>query len=288
MDQAESLRKLVHNGINIKSAKIITVTSGKGGVGKTSLSVNLGLCLSQAGFKVIIFDADIGLANVEIEMGLIPEYTIEDIIDQRKNILDILTDGPQENLKLISGGNGIVKLADLSKEQLAFLVQNLSLLEYYADYIIIDTGAGINNTVHGFSSASDIIFLVITPEPTSIADGYSLLKYLGYNGLGGKKVYVILNMVKKFTDHKQIAENFIYTVKTYLNLNIEYIGPVFQDDNISKSIYDQVPIILKYPHSIASRCIRNISSIVSNQDNKGGRRGFKYLLDLFFKSGWEA
>ncbi|MDI6601735.1 MAG: MinD/ParA family protein [Thermoanaerobacteraceae bacterium] len=286
MDQAESLRRLVQDKKNIKKAKIITVTSGKGGVGKTSFSVNLGICLSQAGFKVIIFDADIGLANVEIELGLIPEYTIEDVVDQRKNILEILTDGP-ENLQFISGGNGINKLIDLSKEQLKFVIQNLSLLEYYADYIIIDTGAGINNIVHGFSIISDMVVLVITPEPTSIADGYSLLKYLRHNALAEKKVYVVLNMVNKSRDHKQIVDNFINTAKTYLKLNIDYLGPVYYDDNISKCIYDQTPIILKYPRSTASRCIRDISGIISNQETKRGR-GFKSLFDLFLNGGWEV
>lgn len=286
MDQAESLRKLMHNDNNIRKAKIISVTSGKGGVGKTSLSVNLGLCLSQAGFKVIIFDADIGLANVEIELGLIPKYTLEDVIEQHKNILDILTDSFETNLKFVSGGNGTIKLAELSKEQLTFLLQNLTFLEYYADYIIIDTGAGINNIVQSFSIASDMLFLVITPEPTSIADGYSLLKYLGYKNLKGKKIYVILNMVKKYIDHKQIAENFISVAKTYLNLNIDYLGPVYSDDNITKCIYDQTPIILKYPRSTASRCIRNISDIILNQNNVGGRYGFKFLWDLFLNGDW--
>ncbi|TZE83335.1 AAA family ATPase [Calorimonas adulescens] len=278
MDQAESLRRIVQGNNGIKKAKIVTVTSGKGGVGKTSFSVNLGICMSQAGYRVIVFDADIGLANVEIELGFVPKYTIEDIIDQRKNILDILTDGP-ENLKFVSGGNGVERLINLTTEQLQFVIQNLSLLEYYADYIIIDTGAGINNIVYGFSYISDIVILVITPEPTSLADGYSLLKYMKSDVFVSKKLFLTINKVKKNTNHNQIAENFINTVNEYLNMKVDYLGPISYDDNVTKSIYEQSPIILRYPHSNASRCIRDITEILLNQKSKKGY-GFKSLFQL--------
>ena len=179
MDQAEQLRNIIKAESQNKRplARIITVTSGKGGVGKSNTSINLAIQLRKMGQRVIIMDADFGLANIEIMFGTIPKYNLSDLIYQGKDIKEIITWGPGE-VGFISGGSGIVGLSNLRREYLAYIVQNLAKLDAIADIIIIDTAAGISDAVLEFLVASGEILVVTTPEPTSITDSYSLLKEL--------------------------------------------------------------------------------------------------------------
>ena len=189
MDQAEQLRNIIKAG-NVKRsrplARVITVTSGKGGVGKSNTAINLAIQFRKMGKKVVILDADFGLANIEIMFGAVPKHNLSDLIYQGKNIKDIITWGPME-VGFISGGSGITGLSNLSKDYLTYIVHNLAELDTIADVIIVDTGAGISDAVLEFLVASGEILLVTTPEPTSITDSYSLLKALnGHPGLEGQ------------------------------------------------------------------------------------------------------
>ena len=176
MDQADKLREKVEMlKEQVPSARVIAVTSGKGGVGKTSISVNLALQFQQQGKRVVILDADFGLANVEIMLGIRPQYNLADLIFNDKSIEEIITEGPN-GVGFISGGSGVQDLVNLDKEKLKKLIAKLVKLDSLYDVIIIDTGAGIADSVIEFVLSSPEVLLVVTPEPTSITDAYSLLK----------------------------------------------------------------------------------------------------------------
>ena len=206
MDQAEQLRNIIKAESQNKRplARIITVTSGKGGVGKSNTSINLAIQLRKMGQRVIIMDADFGLANIEIMFGTIPKYNLSDLIYQGKDIKEIITWGPGE-VGFISGGSGIVGLSNLRREYLAYIVQNLAKLDAIADIIIIDTAAGISDAVLEFLVASGEILVVTTPEPTSITDSYSLLKELNRHPR-----YVPENTVQQAECSRFQVSEFIY------------------------------------------------------------------------------
>ena len=179
MDQAQQLRKIIKN-TNLPQrpkARIITVTSGKGGVGKSNVAINIAIQFRKLGHRVIILDADFGLANIEIMFGTVPKHNLCDLIYQGKNIKDIITWGPMD-VGFISGGSGISDMYNLSQDYLVYIIVNLAELDAIADTIIIDTGAGVSNAVLEFLVASGEVILVLTPEPTSITDSYSLMKAL--------------------------------------------------------------------------------------------------------------
>lgn len=204
-DQADRLRQIIDNlklrqamnqaallaGIKKKTARVITVTSGKGGVGKTNITINLAIALSELGKRVIILDADFGLANIDVLFGIVPQFTLVDVINNKKNILEVLADGPK-NIKFISGGSGVEELVKLEKAQLERFVENISLLDKLADIILIDTGAGLSENVMSFVMAADEVLLVTTPEPTSITDAYALIKMVS-NRNREKVIKVIVN-----------------------------------------------------------------------------------------------
>ena len=175
MDQAEQLRNVIklHNQNNQNNARVVTITSGKGGVGKSNLAVNLAVCLRKAGKRVIIFDADFGLANVEVMFGAIPQYNLSDFIYRGKSIREIITPGPMD-IGFISGGSGIIGLNNLTREQILYIVNSIDTLNELADFILIDTGAGISDQVLEFVMASPEVLLVSTPSMKSfltITDG---------------------------------------------------------------------------------------------------------------------
>ena len=177
MDQATKLRERVQTNQEISNARVIAITSGKGGVGKTTLSVNIALELARRGKKVVVFDADFGLAKVEVMLGIRPQYNLLDLIHNNKSMTEIITQGP-EGIGFISGGSGVSELATLDNASIRLLISELVQLDEMYDVVIIDTGAGITDSVMEFVMMRPEVVLVVTPEPTSITDSYSLLKVL--------------------------------------------------------------------------------------------------------------
>lgn len=262
MDQAEQLRKLVkHQEVPRQNARVITITSGKGGVGKSSTSVNLAIQLSRLGKRVIIFDADFGLANVEVMLGIRPKYNLADLMFKGKELRDIVTIGP-ENIGFVSGGSGIQELTKLTREQIIYLIQKLVQLDEMADVIIVDTGAGISDSVLEFVISSSEVLLVATPEPTSITDAYALLKSLKrkdefMNSL--TKIRMISNCISSAKEGIEIYEKLNIVVNKFLNINFEYIGGIPKDKMMSQAIILQKPVSLAYPTSPAAKAMEELA-----------------------------
>ena len=263
IDQAEQLRKRVSQQIQHSgSTRVIAVTSGKGGVGKTSFSVNLAIQLSKRGKKVVIIDADFGLANVEIMLGIRPQYNMADLIYHEMNIDDIITKGPLD-IGFISGGSGVQDMVNLDKEQVKILIPKLVRLDSLADVIIIDTGAGISDAVLEFVLSSPEVIIVATPEPTSITDAYSLLKTVNRSKdfmVEEKKIQIVSNRVGSKEEGKEIYDKLNIVSTKFLNIHLEYLGAIMQDSNASKAIIEQKPVSLAFPNSISTRCYQEIGN----------------------------
>ncbi len=274
MDQAERLRNIIKKQelppIQKPVAKVITVTSGKGGVGKSSISVNLAIQLSRMGKRVVIFDADFGLANIEIMLGLHPRYNLADMMYRGKTLNDIITYGP-ENVGFISGGSGIQELANLSREQIITLIQKLNELDEFADVVIVDTGAGISDTVLEFVAASEEVLLVATPEPTSITDAYALLKTLNKKATYRKEktvVKMIANQVHGNRDAKELFEKLGMVVAKFLDIEVEYLGSVPYDHNMQKAIMKQTPISILDSSCNTARAVNQIANKLEHNMEK--------------------
>lgn len=284
MDQAEGLRNIIKKQ-EIRAAKhtarVITVTSGKGGVGKTSVSVNLAISLSRMGKKVILLDADFGLANVEIMLGIRPKYNLADLMFRGKNIRDIITYGP-ENIGFISGGSGINEMANLTREQVFYLIQKMEELDQLADIIIIDTGAGISSSVLEFVAASSEVLLVATPEPTSITDAYALLKSLNRCASyqpGTTAVKMVANQVRDSRDTRELFEKIGTVVNKFLDIEVDFLGGIPYDANVSKSVMLQKPIIIAQPGSPVAKSVQRIANTLENKEEEMGKRfGIMHLF----------
>ena len=270
MDQAEQLRNIIKsNSQNAKPlARIITVTSGKGGVGKSNTSINLAVQLKRLGKRVIILDADFGLANIEIMFGTMPKFNLSDLIYQGKNIRDIITWGPG-GIGFISGGSGIAGLSNLSRDYLAYIIQNLSELDAIADVIIIDTAAGISDAVLEFLVASGEILLVTTPEPTSITDSYSLLKALNNHPKfmrESTQIRMVANRVETLEEGENLFHKLDTVVARYLRMKIQYLGSVPYDTQLSSAVMQQMPVSLQSPKSKSAHAYAEIAARLLNRE----------------------
>lgn len=283
MDQASKLRELIKSQNNSKAmARVITVTSGKGGVGKSSVSVNLALWLRRLGKRVVILDADFGLANIEVMLGIRPKYNLADLMFKGKSLNDIITEGP-EGIGFISGGSGIAELTNLTSNQVVCLVQKLCELDQIADIIIIDTGAGISDNVLEFVAASEEVLLVTTPEPTSITDAYALLKTLNNKHVDSDKMTVkmIANKVSSEEKGEELCNKLNIVVKRFLDLNLEFLGAVTMDMAVTKAVMQQKPFSMIYPNSPASKSIHEIAGKLCGQEvkvNSSGNRGITRMF----------
>lgn len=268
MDQAEKLRNIIkaQSGAQERQARVITVTSGKGGVGKSSVAINLAIQFRKQGKSVIIFDADFGLANIEVMFGAIPKYNLADMIFRGKGFKDIIVEGP-EGIGFISGGSGINGLGNMNKDQVQYLVFKLKELESLADIIIIDTGAGISDSVLEFVVSSSEVLLVTTPEPTSITDAYALLKTLNAR-VGFDRDYteikVITNRVSSYEEGKNLYNKLEVVVSKFLKINLKYLGIIPMDTNMSKSVMQQKPVSSAYPNSSATEAFENMAQALLN------------------------
>lgn len=270
MDQAQQLRNLVkaNNSQSRPLARVITVTSGKGGVGKSNTAINLAIQFKRMGQRVIILDADFGLANIEIMFGTVPKHNLCDLIYQGKNITEIITWGPGE-VGFISGGSGIAGLSNLSRDYLVYIIQNLAQLDAIADVIIVDTGAGISDAVLEFLVASGEILLVTTPEPTSITDSYSLLKALNRHSRFSQeqsKIKVIANKVERPEEGMALFNKLNMVVQRYLKLPISYLGAIPQDDKLVQAVMQQTPVSLSNPTSKSAKAYEMIAAVLMNRE----------------------
>ena len=277
MDQAEKLRNIVkaQNEPSERVARVITVTSGKGGVGKSSVSINLAMQFRKQGKSVIIFDADFGLANIEVMFGAIPKYNLADMIFRGKGFKDIIVEGP-EGIGFISGGSGINGLGNMNREQVQYLVYKLKELEMLADIIIIDTGAGISDSVLEFVAASGEVVLVTTPEPTSITDSYALLKALNARESFDAeicKIKVVANRVLNYEEGKNLFSKLEVVVTKFLKINLAFLGVIPMDMNMSKAIMQQKPISIAYPNSAGAKSVERIADgLLENKEAEGPKR----------------
>lgn len=289
MDQAEQLRKLVKKNSQPRSiARVITVTSGKGGVGKSSVSVNLAIQLSRMGKRVVIFDADFGLANIEIMLGIRPQYNLADLMFRGKNLQDIITEGP-DKIGFISGGSGIQELTRLTREQIIYLTQKLFQLDKLADIIIIDTGAGIADSVLEFVAASSEVILVATPEPTSITDAYALLKTLNKKSefsVDNTNICMLANRIAGEDEGKELYEKLRVVSDKFLQIPLTYLGGIPQDNNVSKAVIQQKPVTQLYPNSDASKAILRIAEKLCKNDEEvvSEKKGMAQLFSYLIKS----
>ena len=236
--------------------RIITVASGKGGVGKTNLSVNMALYIAQQGYSTCLFDADMGLANVDILMGIYPEYTLEDVLLKKKKMKEIIVK-PSLGIDIIPGSSGVKMLADPEPEQVDYLIESLSELENY-DFFIFDTSAGISKSVISFCMASPEIVLVVTPEPTSLTDAYSLLKILCLNKFDST-VMIAINQCMSMEVANKLYTKFKEVVKKYLKIDIFPLGTIPLDPHVAKAVKEQKPLISIFPNSDAAKGIKNIA-----------------------------
>ncbi|MGN0376040.1 MAG: MinD/ParA family protein [Suilimivivens sp.] len=269
MDQAQQLRNIIKaNSVQRPVARVITVTSGKGGVGKSNTAINLAIQFRKMGQKVIILDADFGLANIEIMFGAVPKHNLCDLIYQGKNIKEVITWGPME-VGFISGGSGIAGLSNLSREYLTYIIQNLAELDAIADIVIVDTGAGISDAVLEFLVASGEVLVVTTPEPTSITDSYSLLKALKRHprfSEQASQIKMIANKVESQNEGQVLFNKLNAVVTRYLKLPITYLGSVPQDIQLSRAVMQQMPVSLQAPSSKSALAYEAIASKMMNRE----------------------
>ncbi len=290
MDQAANLRRLVlEKGNTPVKTKTIAITSGKGGVGKTSLSVSLSIALAQDGSSVTLLDADLGLANINVILGIIPKYNLYHVIKGKKKLKDIVIEVP-EGIKIIAGASGFHQLANLEAKQRNEFIGAVAELDS-DDYMIIDTGAGVSQNVLSFVMAADEVIVVTTPEPTAITDAYGIIKSIAAQS-PDKVIKLIVNRVESVSEGKRVAQRVINIAGQFLNIKIENLGFVFDDMYVPKSVRNQKPFIVSYPKSKAAGCVSIIADRLSNRQIGDGRGTglasfFKNLLTFSGKEGEE-
>ena len=251
-------------------ARVITVTSGKGGVGKTNISVNLALQLAGSGYRTCLFDADLGLANINILLGIYPAFTLEDVITGQKTLGEILVRN-HRGIDIIPGSSGIEKLANLETAQIERLIAAFAELEDY-DFFIFDTSAGISKNVVSFCLASTEVILIITNEPTSLTDGYALIKILTHNGFK-QPVMVVVNQSKNPRITKIAYTKFKETVQRFLAVDILPLGAIAQDSCVVEAVKAQKPFTLLYPNSPAAKGLLTITQNLINRAPETDARG---------------
>jgi flagellar biosynthesis protein FlhG len=298
-DQAETLRKLVKKKFSEKiipfkskkastSQKTIAVTSGKGGVGKTNIVANISILLSSLKVKVLILDADLGLANIHILLDLKPKYDLYDVITGKKSLAEVMMEGPK-GITIIPGASGIEELANLTTEQRDFLLSRLSVLEDQFDIVFIDTGAGLSNNVLRFVFSADEVLVITTPEPTAITDAYGMIKVVQKKNKSAK-LKLIVNMAKDLESAKSAEEKILSVAGKHLKNPIETLGYILADKNVQKSVSKQKAFVLEHPNASASvalkKIVKKIYTTQKQSDNSSGFTGFLKKLSLSFRLGW--
>lgn len=280
MDADLHLKKMLNN--ELKRAKVLTVASGKGGVGKTNIAANLAICLAASGQKVVLLDADLGLANIDVVMNVNSKYNLWHYVNGQKSLDEITHLGPS-GVEIICGGSGLADLADMSQFHRQRLINELEELQETADYIIIDAGAGIGKSVVGFCQASDQVLVVATPEPTAMTDSYSMIKVLAKSGYEGK-MSMVVNMANSRKEGKQVYRQIADVAMRFLNIPVYEAGILLRDEKVSASVRARKPLVYSYPKSESASTLVAMAARICNRTKvKDSSVGFfKKVVNWFF------
>ncbi len=259
MDQAQMLREMAEaNRSARRQARVIAVTSGKGGVGKTNLAVNLGVALVQQGQRVALLDADLGLANVDLVLGIDPPYTLSQVVFGERSLADVMVQGPA-GLQVVAGGSGVYELANLSQWRLERFLRTLETLDATLDVLLMDTGAGISRHVMSFALASREIVVVTTPEPTALADAYSVIKIVAAR-CADARIWIVVNMASSAREGEAVYQRLAAVSQRFLKVQPEFLGTLPRDDAVVRAVQRQEPFILAFPHAPAARAVAALAS----------------------------
>ncbi|MBI5359822.1 MAG: MinD/ParA family protein [Planctomycetes bacterium] len=284
-DQAEELRRLAR--IHLKSAKVIAIASGKGGVGKTNLSVNLSIALALMKKTVTMLDFDLGLANADLLFNAVPRYNLSHVLSGKTALRNALV-SPYPGVKLLPGTSGMEELADLPENDQQKLFNLLESIQRDSDFIIIDTSAGVSKNVINFAACADEIIIITTPEPTAMIDAYAAIKLIAKNPEHGN-IRIVINMAANKIEAEKISSGIIQVCTRFLNVYVEKLGYILADSSVSAAVKKKNPFVLQYPDSYASACVMQIAKriILENEQNSSPVESgfFKKLFGFFRKSG---
>ncbi len=241
--------------------RIIAVASGKGGVGKTNVVANLGVALAQQGKRVFVFDADLGLGNMDILLGLVPRYSLHDVLKGHKTIDDIVISGPA-GIRILPAASGVAALTTLTIEQQLQLHGEIEKLDSHADMLLIDTSTGISPNTCSFATAAQEIVVVVSPEPTSIADAYAMIKVLS-NDYGEKRVRLLVNMARTALDAHAVYRKLSLVTQKFLNVSVDYLGGILYDDLLPAAVHRQRAVVEMYPRAVSSQEFTRLATQIS-------------------------
>ncbi|MBW1938157.1 MAG: MinD/ParA family protein [Deltaproteobacteria bacterium] len=240
-----------------KDVRVIAITSGKGGVGKTNIAANFAYIFSKMGERVLLLDADTGLANIDIILGITPKYSLFHVLHGEKTLSEATVQGPG-GVKILPAASGIQEMAELSKDQKLTLLEELDGLNESLDFMLIDTAAGIAKNVMYFNMVAEEIVVVVSPEPTSLTDAYALIKLL-YKGYSAKRFMLLVNMVTGPNEAKEVYRRLNNATDHFLNLSLDYLGYILFDKTVREAVKQQTMLVKFSPHSKASKCLFTVA-----------------------------
>ena len=267
VDQASGLRQMV----NPRPVRAIAVTGGKGGVGKTNVSVNLGVAAAEMGQKVMLLDADLGLANIDVILGLHPEYDLSHVMRGERTLDEVLVEGPS-GLKVVPGASGVQALAELSPAEHTGLIRAFSEVAADTDLLIVDTAAGISDTVLSFSRASHEILVVVCDEPASITDAYAIIKLLNRD-FGHQRFRILANLVRSAQEGRELYNKMCRVTDRYLDVTLGFMGAIPFDESLRKAVRSQRPVVQAFPRSRIAQVFRNLAKKIETWPEPAGANG---------------
>ncbi|NLH47578.1 MAG: MinD/ParA family protein [Myxococcales bacterium] len=295
MDQAELLRKKAQEhrekavdervpAVEGRPVRVISITSGKGGVGKTNVAANLGIALSRLQRKVLIFDTDLGLANIDVVLGLKPQYTIQHVLTGEKRIQDVIVEGPG-GLLILPASSGVDEVPELTESERLDLVAQFENWEIDLDVMILDTGAGIGPNVMYFNVVAQQIVVVVTPEPTSMTDAYALMKVLSTR-YQEKRFHLLVNMVRDEKQGLDVYRHLAKVANRFLDISIDFLGWVPHDPNLTKAVQKQTPILDAFPNSPAAKTFAKLAqNMLEMEIPKSPKGNIQFLWRHVLRAG---
>ncbi|MDD3608899.1 MAG: MinD/ParA family protein [Halothiobacillaceae bacterium] len=256
-DQAAGLRRMV----TPRPVQVIAVTSGKGGVGKTNVSVNLAMALARMGRKVLLMDADLGLGNVDVQLGLSPKYNLSHVIDGSRSLEEVIVEGPL-GVYVIPAASGVKKMAELTPGENAGLIHAFGHLSLAIDTMIVDTAAGIAESVVSFARAAREVVVVVCDEPASITDAYAMIKVLSRE-YGVQRFHVIANMTHHPQEGRKLYGKLLAVTDRFLDVTLGFLGAVPYDEYLRKAIQRQQPVVVAYGGSRSAQAFSEMATRVA-------------------------